>query len=58
MRAATRAGIAAACVLTGGYGAAELTGAGATRVYETPEEIVDRFHELAGLVSLAGDARR
>ena len=58
VRAATRAGIAAACVLTGGYGAAELTGAGAARVYETPEEIVDRFHELAGLVRVAGDARR
>jgi phosphoglycolate phosphatase-like HAD superfamily hydrolase len=53
VRAAASAGIATVCVLTGGYSAAELTEAGAVRSYESPEEIVRRFHELAGLVSVA-----
>jgi phosphoglycolate phosphatase-like HAD superfamily hydrolase len=52
--AAARAGVPAVCVLTGGYSSAELTQAGALRTYETPEELVHRFHELPGLVSLVG----
>jgi HAD superfamily hydrolase (TIGR01549 family) len=44
--AATRAGIATVCVLTGGYGKAELMGAGARAVYETPAELCGRLDEL------------
>ncbi|MDX6631562.1 MAG: hypothetical protein QOH00_3808 [Gaiellales bacterium] len=58
VRAAARAGIAVVCVLTGGYSSAELTAAGAVRTYDTPEEIVRRFHELAGLLSVADGAAR
>jgi HAD superfamily hydrolase (TIGR01549 family) len=49
--AAARSGVATVGVLTGGYSAAELLEAGAVRAYETPQEIVHRFHELAGLVT-------
>jgi HAD superfamily hydrolase (TIGR01549 family) len=52
VRAAARAAIPCICVLTGGYSAAELTDAGALRTYETPEEIVHRFHELPGLLTV------
>jgi HAD superfamily hydrolase (TIGR01549 family) len=58
VRAAARAGIPSVCVLTGGYSSAELGDAGAVRVYEAPEEIVHRFHELPGLVTIAGAAGR
>ena len=57
VRAAAQAGIPAVCVLTGGYSSAELGEAGALRTYETPEEIVHRFHELPGLLGIAGRAR-
>jgi HAD superfamily hydrolase (TIGR01549 family) len=56
--AAARSGIATVGVLTGGYSAAELLDAGAVRTYETPEEMVRRFHELAGLVSMTDAAKR
>jgi phosphoglycolate phosphatase-like HAD superfamily hydrolase len=58
VRAAERAGIPTACVLTGGYSGAELREAGAVRIYETPEDVVQRFDELAELVTLAGAAER
>jgi HAD superfamily hydrolase (TIGR01549 family) len=50
VRAAARAGVATVGVLTGGYSDAELTDAGAARTFDTPEDIVRGFHELAGLV--------
>ena len=46
VRAARRAGIATVCVLTGGYGAAELRDAGARAVYETPGDVAGRLGEL------------
>ncbi len=46
VRAARRAGIDTVCVLTGGYGAAELRDAGARAVYETPGEVIARLGEL------------
>jgi len=49
VNAATKAGIATVCLLTGGYGAAELTGAGARAVYETPAELYERLADLEPL---------
>jgi HAD superfamily hydrolase (TIGR01509 family) len=54
VRAAARAGVPCICVRSGGYGDEELTEAGASRTYDTPQEVVQRFHELAGLVSATG----
>lgn len=51
VRAAARAAIPCICVRSGGYGDEELTEAGASRIYDTPHEVVQRFHELPGLVS-------
>jgi HAD superfamily hydrolase (TIGR01549 family) len=56
VRAAARAGVATVGVLTGGYSAAELTEAGAVRTYDTPQDIVRSFHELAGLASVVQDS--
>src|SRR5205085_11104576 len=42
VRAAERAGIRTVCVLTGGYGEAELLAAGAAAVYESPEQLVEQ----------------
>jgi HAD superfamily hydrolase (TIGR01549 family) len=49
VRAAARAGIATVGVLTGGYGDAELSEAGAARTFDTPEEIVRCLHGLTAL---------
>ena len=51
VRAAGRAGIGTACVLTGGYGAAELREAGALAVYETPADVCERLGELERLAA-------
>ncbi len=56
VRAAARTGVATVGVLTGGYSAAELTEAGAVRTYDTPQDIVRSFHELAGLASVVQDS--
>jgi HAD superfamily hydrolase (TIGR01549 family) len=48
--AAARSGIPTVGVLTGGYSTAELMDSGAVAVYSSPEEIVNRFDELAGLM--------
>jgi hypothetical protein len=34
------------CVLAGGYGAAELLGAGAAAVYDGPTQLVERLGDL------------
>jgi len=48
VRAAAKAGIATACLLTGGYGEAELTEAGARVVYPTPADLrLDALEPLA-----------
>jgi HAD superfamily hydrolase (TIGR01549 family) len=46
VRAAARAGIPTVCVLTGGYGAAELREAGALEVLPTPGDVSERLAEL------------
>jgi HAD superfamily hydrolase (TIGR01549 family) len=46
VRAAERAGVRTVCVLTGGYGEAELLAAGAAAVYESPEQLVEQLGEL------------
>ena len=56
VRAAARAGVRTVCVMTGGYGAAELRDAGAAAVYETPEQIVERLGELERFADVAEGA--
>ena len=51
VRAAARAGVPCVCVLTGGYGEAELIAAGAERVTETAGDLVERLGELARLAA-------
>ena len=46
VRAGERAGVRTVCLLTGGYGAAELRAAGAAAVYDTPRELHERLGEL------------
>jgi HAD superfamily hydrolase (TIGR01549 family) len=46
VRAGERAGIRTVCLLTGGYGAAELRRAGAAAVYDTATELVERLGDL------------
>jgi HAD superfamily hydrolase (TIGR01549 family) len=46
VRAAERAGVRTICVMTGGYGAAELRRAGAAAVYDAPEQVVERLGDL------------
>jgi HAD superfamily hydrolase (TIGR01549 family) len=53
VRAATQAGIGTVCVLTGGYGEAELREAGALAVHETPAQLAGRLDDLERLVHLA-----
>ena len=50
VRAGERAGVRTVCLLTGGYGAAELRAAGAAAVYDTPRELHERLGELEGFV--------
>ena len=49
VHAAEKAGIATVCVLTGGYGKAELEEAGARAVFATPVELLERLGELEAL---------
>jgi phosphoglycolate phosphatase-like HAD superfamily hydrolase len=51
VRAAANAGIATACVLTGGYSEAELREAGAVDVYPTAAELGDRLGELERMLA-------
>jgi HAD superfamily hydrolase (TIGR01509 family) len=45
VEAARNAGLPTICVLTGGFARAELTGAGAAAVFESPEELCSRLGE-------------
>jgi HAD superfamily hydrolase (TIGR01549 family) len=56
VRAAERAGVRTVCLLTGGYGEAELRRAGAAAVYDSPEQLAERMGDLeryAGVVATA-----
>ncbi len=46
VRAGERAGVRTVCLMTGGYGAAELRDAGAAALYDTPLQLLERLGEL------------
>lgn len=46
VHAGARAGVRTVCVLAGGYGAAELLGAGAAAVYDGPTQLVECLGDL------------
>lgn len=50
---ASRAGIASVAVMTGGFGRDELIGAGARRIYDSPDDIRDELDAFLGLASPA-----
>jgi phosphoglycolate phosphatase-like HAD superfamily hydrolase len=43
--AARKAGLETICLLTGGFGEAELTAAGAIAVFKSPKDLCDRLAE-------------
>jgi HAD superfamily hydrolase (TIGR01549 family) len=55
VEAARRAGIPCVCVLTGGYGEAELSDAGAAMVLDGPDEVAERLADLEPLAAGAAD---